>query len=160
MNKYTSTNSIVLGSQTLITDPCYDKDNSTGGMVSCDTLPGRYVVKEIIQKTPGEYDMLEGVLIVHESQKYELAEGSCTDRLDVAFVDSGELGVYDIEKYPDMGIEIDERAANENKLIYRLPDGIWGVTISGFGGDGEYPVFVHKNADNKVDAIYINFNEE
>lgn len=150
----TSANKIKLGTRTLISDPCYDKDTWCAGEVN--TLPGEYIVQEIVEK--GKYPILKGVFVVHYSQYGKLDFDDCYEDsgIDVG-VDSGECGIYDSEKYPVNGIDCDDSKFEEDRVVYRTPDGDWGVTAGNFGGDGSYKAYLHRNRDGLVDAIYINF---
>lgn len=153
--KNTSANKIKLGTITFISDPCYNKNTWCTGEVN--TLPGEYIVQEITEK--GKYPILKGVFVVHSSQYGKIGYNQCCeDSLIDVGVDSGECGIYDSEKYPQNGIEVDSSKSNESYAIYRTPDGDWGVTASNFGGDGSYKAYLHRNGDGKVDAIYLDFS--
>lgn len=151
----TSANKIKLGTRTLISDPCYDKDTWCAGEVN--TLPGEYIVQEIVEK--GKYPILKGVFVVHYSQYGKLDFDDCyEDSLIDVGVDSGECGIYDSEKYPVNGIDCDDSKFEEDRVVYRTPDGDWGVTAGNFGGDGSYKAYLHRNRDGQVDAIHLDFS--
>lgn len=152
--KNTSANKIKLGTRTFISDPCYDKNTWCAGEVN--TLPGDYIVKEIAEM--GKYPTLKGLFVVHSSQYEKIDYSDCyEDSLIDVGVDSGECGIYDSEKYPEDGIEFDDSKFEEDSVVYRAPDGDWGVTAGNFGGDGSYKAYLHRNGDEKVDAIYLDF---
>ena len=152
--KNTSADKIKLGTRTFISDPCYDKNTWCAGEVN--TLPGDYIVKEIAEM--GKYPTLKGVFVVHSSQYEKIDYSDCyEDSLIDVGVDSGECGIYDSEKYPVNGIEFDDSKFEEDRVVYRTPDGDWGVTAGNFGGDGSYKAYLHRNGDEKVDAIYLDF---
>ena len=142
--KNTSADKIKLGNKTLISDPCYDKDTWCAGEVN--TLPGDYIVKEIIEQ--GKYPILTGLFIVHSSQYGKIDYSDCyEDSLIDVGVDSGECGIYDSEKYPVNGIDCDDSKFEEDRVVYRTPD-----------GDGSYKAYLHRNRDGQVDAIHLDFS--
>lgn len=52
---------IKLGTKTLISDPCYNKNTWCAGEVN--TLPGDYIVQEIAEM--GKHPTLKGLFVVH-----------------------------------------------------------------------------------------------
>lgn len=158
MNKFTSTNSIVLGSNTIVIDPSYIKESTDG--IRYKTVPGKYIVKEFINKImPEGYEEIEGVLIVHELQKSNIKVKDCKSKPKLILTSCDEIGVYDVEKYPDDGIKSRKHRISKYNSIYHVPDNNWGVTAANFDCC-IFQVRIHKNADNKTDAIYLDFSEE
>lgn len=157
MNKFTSTDSIVLGSNTMIIDPSYIKESTDG--IRYKTVPGKYIVKEFINKMPEGYEEIEGVLIVHESQKSNIKVKDCKYKPNFIITSCDEIGVYDIEKYPNDGIKSCKHRISNCNSIYHVPDGNWGVTAANFDCVA-FSVCPHKNENNKIDAIYLDFSEE
>ena len=146
---------IQLGEKTLITDPCYEKGTWCSGTVN--TEPGTY--KAYTMAAQGDpYRRVEGGFIVHSSLADKLEPYDCQidTGIDVG-VDSGECGVYDDAKFPDGGIECSEYREDSESQGYGID---WGKTFWGFGGDGSYKAYVHKNDQGNVDAIRLDFSYE
>lgn len=140
--KYISHDVITLGKRTAITEPIA---NITGYLTeTIDTLPGKYIVKEIIGGNDG--NMLDGLLVLHESVATEVDAKHCLEDslLDINVV-GAVCGVYDAEKCLKAGVFL---------------DGIWGFSATGFGGFGVYSVYLHRNTKNgRVDAFHVDFTE-
>ena len=89
--KYISHDVITLGKRTAITEPIA---NVTGYLTeTIDTLPGKYIVKEIIGGNDG--NMLDGLLVLHESVATEVDAKHCLEDslLDINVV-GAVCGVY------------------------------------------------------------------
>lgn len=153
--KIATKKSIILNGKTIITDPCYAKDEYLNVL---NVLPGNYNIIEVVD-TKYKQSILKGLLIVHDSQYYKIDSDDCIEDsgFDVG-VDSGEVGIYDYDKYPVDGIDVNPKKIEDDYSPYRTPDGNWGVTVGNFGGDGSFSAYVHRNNDNIIDAIFIDFS--
>ena len=135
------------------------KDYLAEQLTELDTSEGNYNIIEVVD-TKYKQSILKGLLIVHDSQYYKIDSDDCIEDsgFDVG-VDSGEVGIYDYDKYPVDGIDVNPKKIEDDYLPYRTPNGNWGVTVGNFGGDGSFSAYVHRNNDNIIDAIFIDFSK-
>lgn len=160
---------ITLNEQTRITDPCYNEDASFTAILP--TLPGEYRVVGLntFEDTTSDARLLRSAVIYHQSLHKQLLRRflgwetpQLADTLDMKEieygigVDSGECGVYQDDKYPAEGLKL--KNLGGDKGYSRVPDGNWGITLNGFGGDICPRIYGHQNQDGVYDVIYFDFH--
>lgn len=160
---------ITLNEQTRITDPCYNEDASFTAILP--TLPGEYRVVGLntFEDTTSDARLLRSAVIYHQSLHKQLLRRflgwetpQLADTLDMKEieygigVDSGECGVYQDDKYPAEGLKL--KNLGSDKGYSRVPDGNWGITLNGFGGDICPRIYGHQNQDGVYDVIYFDFH--
>lgn len=160
---------INLSEQTRITDPCYNEDASFTAILP--TLPGEYRVVGLntFEDTTSDARLLRSAVIYHQSLHKQLLRRflgwetpQLADTLDMKEieygigVDSGECGVYQDDKYPAEGLKL--KNLGSDKGYSRVPDGNWGITLNGFGGDICPRIYGHQNQDGVYDVIYFDFH--
>lgn len=150
---------ITLNEQTRITDPCYNEDASFTAILP--TLPGEYRVVGLntFEDTTLDIQLLRSAVIYHQSLYKQSQLADTLDMKEIKYgigVDSGECGVYQDDKYPVEGLKL--KNLGSAKGYSRVPDGNWGITLNGFGGDICPRIYGHKNQDGVYDVIYFDFH--
>lgn len=150
---------ITLNEQTRITDPCYNEDASFTAILP--TLPGEYHVVGLntFEDTTSDARLLRSAVIYHQSlrNQSQIADTLAMKEIEYGIgVDSGECGVYQDDKYPAEGLKL--KNLGSDKGYSRVPDGNWGITLNGFGGDICPRIYGHQNQDGVYDVIYFDFH--
>lgn len=150
---------ITLNEQTRITDPCYNKNVSFTAIIP--TLPGEYCVVGLntFEDTTSDVQLLRSAVIYHQSLHNQSQIADTLDMKEIEYgigVDSGECGVYQDDKYPAEGLKL--KNLGSDKGYSRVPDGNWGITLNGFGGDICPRIYGHQNQDGVYDAIYLDWH--
>lgn len=150
---------ITLNEQTRITDPCYNEDASFTAILP--TLPGEYHVVGLntFEDTTTDARLLRSAVIYHQSLHKQSQLAYTLDMKEIEYgigVDSGECGVYQDDKYPAEGLKL--KNLGSDKGYSRVPDGNWGITLNGFGGDICPRIYGHQNQDGVYDVIYFDFH--
>lgn len=150
---------ITLNEQTRITDPCYNEDASFTAILP--TLPGEYHVVGLntFEDTTSDARLLRSAVIYHQSLQKQVQFADTLDMKEIEYgigVDSGECGVYQDDKYPAEGLKL--KNLGSDKGYSRVPDGNWGITLNGFGGDICPRIYGHQNQDGVYDVIYFDFH--
>lgn len=150
---------ITLNEQTRITDPCYNEDVSFTAILP--TLPGEYRVVGLntFEDTTSDARLLRSAVIYHQSLHKQCQLADTLDMKEIEYgigVDSGECGVYQDDKYPAEGLKL--KNLGSDKGYSRVPDGNWGITLNGFGGDICPRIYGHQNQDGVYDVIYFDFH--
>ena len=154
---------IELGTEAVVSDPCYDNSVWCMGTVT-DVLPGTYKCY-MSEKDTGDWGhRIAKLHAIHES---EYRQGNELTGIVVG-VDSGQAGIYD-KAYFDTTRHDEEwyhRACDatyhrnpkegEHALTGDVLDGKCTVSSSGYG-DGSYKCLVRKNEDGKVVSITLDF---
>ena len=167
------TQTINLGSEVYVTDPCYSVP--TWCQLKFDNvLPGKWVVTMIYDELGGSNRNAELILIHQDYQNKKLVY----DWFGDFGVDSGQAGVFDAASYRDdaaaagiktpkidfnlMGDPQDGDAWYTKICKFTLAEDGWGaydagaVSSSGWG-DGMYPVYGAENDDGKIVALQLSF---
>ena len=169
------TQTINLGSEVYVTDPCYSVP--TWCQLKFDNvLPGKWVATMIYDELGGSNRNAELVLIHQDYQSKDLVY----DWFGDFGVDSGQAGVFDAASYRDdaavagmklpklrepfklLGDYSDGDAWYEAMCNFTLENDGWGaydagaVSSSGWG-DGMYPVYGAENDDGKIVALQLSF---
>lgn len=150
---------ITLNEQTRITDPCYNEDASFTAILP--TLPGEYRVVGLntFEDATSDARLLRSAVIYHQSLHKQSQLADTLDMKEIEYgigVDSGECGVYQDDKYPAEGLKL--KNLGSDKGYSRVPDGNWGITLNGFGGDICPRIYGHQNQDGVYDVIYFDFH--
>lgn len=147
---------ITLNEQTRITDPCYNEDASFTAILP--TLPGEYRVVGLntFEDTTLDVQLLRSAVIYHQSLIKQAQFADTLNMKEIEYgiaVDSGECGVYQDDKYPAEGLKL--KNLGSDKGYSRVPDGNWGITLNGFGGDICPRIYGHQNQDSVYDVKQI-----
>jgi hypothetical protein len=150
------------------TDPCYGMDTWCAGTIT-DVVNGTWEV-EVVR---GDEDRPALQVLRHESAS-NLPEECIDEELPGDFgVDSGQFGFFDLAKFTEEhDADYDEPGSFYSEVCaLTLPmDGKGGyspqaeytfrgygvVTSSGYG-DGSYPVYVARDAEDRVIAMMVQF---
>lgn len=169
------TQTINLGTEVYVTDPCYSVPTWCQLKLS-DVLPGQWIAAMIPDELGGSYRNAE-LHLVHKD--YQASGNLMYDWIGDFGVDSGQAGVFNAASYRD-----DAAAAGIKTPDIELPWGIdgegdawyqamcrftlsnetnnWGaydsgaVSCSGWG-DGQYAAYGAENEDGKLVAINLVF---
>lgn len=78
---------------------------------------------------------------------------------DPCYIMGKDANEHPVETWAEFCEKI-ENLTDAQQFNYKMGHAGLGVCISGFGGDGTYPVLIKKNADGLVTEVKIIFNEE
>jgi hypothetical protein len=166
------TSTITLGSEVVVSDPCYAIPTWCQTILT-DVLPGRYIVQ--VNEDPESSRNAE-LLVIHEDHANQFLE---FHEHSECGVDSGQLGIFDAASYRDdataAGIPVPE--SDFDMSPYHMPGDQWyeaiskltldtpeqygsydaGVVSSSGWGDGVYPLDVALDDDGKIVAMQVKF---
>jgi hypothetical protein len=171
------TQTITLGDEVYVTDPCYSVPTWCQ-LKFKDVLPGEWIVTMIYDELGGTNRNAE-LHLIHKD--YQNSKDLAYDWFGDFGVDSGQAGVFDAASYRNdaaaanfktpridfviPGDKTDGDAWYEKICRFTLAEDGWGaydagaVSSSGWG-DGEYPVYGAENKDGKTVALNLVFIDQ
>lgn len=158
----------------LVSDPCYNKPSDTNKLFQLNIIISNVVNGKwkayILKKEYSNCGQRIHTLLTHINSVDSFDSFNNFKKIGSAAVDSGQLGIFDIDHYPnddtgDFGDNSTFYGKCCNQTLSDIGAGIVksydsdciGVVASSGIGDGFYGIYVHYDKDGYINGIMVDF---